>query len=186
MGLTDPFKMGIDEMVLDKKIDVEIKLAEGDQLNFTTQCCCCAQSFFYGYPQCCGVSADESCCCSSKTGFLCLQFLPETKAMQSGKSFFMCMDYTTEKGVCSEAVDELICCFCMRGASKMWFGGCGDCGPMDPLLVKQSGLCCDYRVALPPSNDTVPLGFACCGMHLCMTSVVSLKQGGGGGGEGEK
>merc|ERR1711998_407353 len=89
----------------------------------------------------------------------------------------------SEKAIWHEAAGEVIACFCIKGASKAWCG-VSDC---DPFYTQGNSLCIDNRCALPPSDETVPLGIACCGMQLCGKGIKdsSMDSGGGGGGGGD-
>merc|ERR1711959_148 len=176
--------MGIKEISIAGSENVKVDLAPIDELKATTQCCCTACSFYTKWPECCGVNESNMlCCCSTELGFGCFQYKDEHKKIQSVVSTSTCLDYTGEKTIWHEAATEVIACFCIKGASKAWCG-VSDC---DPFYTQGNSLCIDNRCALPPSDETVPLGIACCGMQLCGKGIKesSADSGGGGGGGGD-
>jgi hypothetical protein len=142
----------------------QVEIAQPEQLSMTTHCCCCAQSFFLEYPAFCGIQMEQQCmCCSNAAGLNCLQFEDENKAWSRGKSESKCLDYANaEKTIWQESASEVVLCCCIKGATKGWCG----VEEFDPVFTQGNSLCCDYRCALPPAPETVPLGIACCGAHL--------------------
>merc|ERR1712010_203353 len=112
------------------------------------------------------------CCVSSQGAFRCLQFGAENK----------CLDCRGDGTICHESIDSTICCFCITGASKAW-AGCSDC---DPLLSGGQTLCCDNRMACPPSalvekyngeGESAWGGISCCGMHIAGSKFGSCAAG---------
>jgi len=165
--------MGIDQMTLELAKKVQgITLAEGDDLFPLVHCICCASSIYTAYPACCGVQQSQQCCCYSKmAAFKCLQFEDRNKAILITESAAKCIDCTGDASVCHEAAEDTICCWCITGAQKTWMGT----SDMDPCFTQGNSLCCDQRLALPPADDTVPMGIACCGATLWGTPLKDAK-----------
>merc|ERR1711924_160741 len=66
--------------------------------------------------------------------------------------------------------------FCIKGAAKE---GCRcDDTVKYALISKSQSLCCDYRCALPPSEEAgVAFGISCCGIKLAGSPGGSCKEG---------
>merc|ERR1711934_151012 len=153
--------MGIDNMTIyPQKADrepivIKTDLPKSSDLKCTTHCCCTAQSFYCDYPACCGSNFDSRFFCVSNQGALkCLQF-EGNKTLNSGVSEHKCLDCRGDSTVCMESIESTICCFCVTGAEKAWFG-CSDC---DPCLWG---------------------GMSCFGFHIAGSKFGSTVSGSGG------
>merc|ERR1711998_43275 len=150
-------KLNFDEIVV-------VNIPPEDQLKLTTACGCCMWSYFIEFPACCGANDDCGClCCSGGQGCTCLVIDESTRALQSQVQGCRCIDLTQGDLAIYEAGSAGICCFCCKGAQKAYCG-VKEC---NPIFRRSQALICDYRCALPPTDDTVPLGIACCGAKLC-------------------
>merc|ERR1711988_1523569 len=158
----------------DIKSMIKVDLPQGNQLQYGTKCCCCIQSFFIEYPQCCGVMSKGTCLCTKgTTAFQCMQFVDDAKAIKAEMGYSRCIDGRAEDGmICSEAAQQMICCWCIKGAMENMMV-CPLCGCEEkaepgwkPIFCMSQEMCCDYRCALPPGEETVPFGIACCGFGI--------------------
>ncbi|GAB5361377.1 hypothetical protein AAMO2058_000708400 [Amorphochlora amoebiformis] len=144
-------------------IKLAVEFAPVDKLKLTTVCCCIAQSFFLEWPDLCGVQQEVQCICfETAVSLKCLQFGDATKTCSKSVSLSKCIDLTSGDFVCLESKYKFIYCFCITGAVTQWCGF----DNLKPCATKGNCLCCDFRCGLPPSDETVPFGIACCGFPL--------------------
>uniref|UniRef100_A0A7S2XBU3 Uncharacterized protein n=1 Tax=Lotharella oceanica TaxID=641309 RepID=A0A7S2XBU3_9EUKA len=149
-------------------IEINIDFAPVDDLKATTVCCCCMQSFYVEWPAACGVQGSISCICIEyQMSMKCLQFLQENRTCMQSYQYLHCIDMTKDF-ICLDTANQFIMCFCIKGASKLWCGF----DELKPCAGKGNCLCCDLRCALPPSQETVAFGFACCGKPLYPADYV--------------
>jgi len=177
MGLTASLAALTFGLMLSDDIScVQIDTPDEGLLKATTHCCCCMQSFFVEMPACLGANGEGSCIwCGNAGSFGCCQCTDEHKACGQELALFQCCDYRKPgESVIYNVGATMISLFCMKGASK---AGCKcDDSVKYAIISKWQSLCCDYRCALPPSDEAgVAFGVSCCGIKLAGAPGGSCK-----------
>ncbi|GAB5367616.1 hypothetical protein AAMO2058_001245900 [Amorphochlora amoebiformis] len=149
------------------KIDISIKIAFAPQeeLLAPTLCCCYGLSWYLSYPACCGIQQECICLCMEfGASIKCFQFgVKQATTCIQATSHSKCLDLTTDKFVCLDVQEQFSMCFCITGARVC---KCDFDNVKMYLSCKGNSLCCDQRCSIPPNDEVVPFGIACCGFPI--------------------